>query len=113
VTVTIPLRLIGLTNAIREDAAVFGHDSAGDVRAQKRDQYAQLLREQAMLPRPYAQIAADEVGGFVTKFAQSGALARSGLGGLENGLRKPIEGPGIGTKRRARRGAVGRRRAIC
>jgi len=71
----------------RGDAAAFGNGSTGDVRAQKRDQYAQLLREQAMLPRPYAQIAADEVGGFLTKFSQSGALARAGLSGLaEDGL---------------------------
>jgi conjugal transfer mating pair stabilization protein TraG len=71
----------------RGGVAAFGNGSTGDVRAQKRDQYAQLLREQAMLPRPYAQIAADEVGGFLTKFSQSGALARAGLSGLaEDGL---------------------------
>jgi conjugal transfer mating pair stabilization protein TraG len=71
----------------RGDAAAFGHGSMSDVRSQKRDHYAQLLREQAMLPRPYAQIAADEIGGFLTKFSQSGALARAGLSGLaEDGL---------------------------
>jgi hypothetical protein len=31
----------------------------GGVRSQKRDHYAQFLREQAMLPCSYAQIAAD------------------------------------------------------
>ena len=66
----------------RGDAAAFSGRAIGDVRAQKRDQYAQLLREQAMLPRPYPQIAADEVGGFLTKFSQSGALARAGLSGI-------------------------------
>jgi conjugal transfer mating pair stabilization protein TraG len=71
----------------RGDATAFGHSSTGDVRSQKRDHYAQLLREQAMLPRPYPQIAADEIGGFLTKFSQSGALARAGLSGLaEDGL---------------------------
>jgi conjugal transfer mating pair stabilization protein TraG len=35
-----------------------------------------------MLPRPYPQIAADEVGGLVTGLLESGALARAGLGGL-------------------------------
>jgi len=66
----------------RGDAAAFGHGPMSDVRSQKRDHYVQLLREQAMLPRPYAQIAADEVGGFLTKFAQSSALARSGLSAI-------------------------------
>ena len=66
----------------RGDTADFGGGARGDVREQKRDQYAEMLREQAMLPRPYPQIAADEIGGFLTKFAQSGALARAGLGGI-------------------------------
>jgi len=66
----------------RGDAADFGGGARDDVRAQKRDHYAQILREQAMLPRPYPQIAADEVGGFLTKFSQSGALTRAGLSGL-------------------------------
>jgi conjugal transfer mating pair stabilization protein TraG len=71
----------------RGDAAAFGGGASGDMRSQKREQYAQVLREQAMLPRPYPQIAADEVGGFLTKFSQSGALARAGLSGLaEDGL---------------------------
>jgi conjugal transfer mating pair stabilization protein TraG len=35
-----------------------------------------------MLPRPYPQIAADEIGGFLTKFSESGALARAGLSGI-------------------------------
>ncbi|MGA7982612.1 MAG: conjugal transfer protein TraG, partial [Chromatiaceae bacterium] len=56
--------------------------ASGDLRAQKREQYAELLREQAMLPRSYPRIAAEEVGGFLTKFVQSGALARAGLRGL-------------------------------
>jgi hypothetical protein len=34
----------------------------GDVREQKRDRYAEILREQAT--RPYPQVAADEIGGF-------------------------------------------------
>jgi conjugal transfer mating pair stabilization protein TraG len=66
----------------RGDTADFGGGARDDVREQKRDQYAEMLREQAMLPRPYPQIAADEIGGFLTKFAQSGALARAGLGGI-------------------------------
>jgi conjugal transfer mating pair stabilization protein TraG len=66
----------------RRETAAFGDGARDDVRAQKRDHYAQLLREQAMLPRPYPQIVADEIGGFLTKFAQSGALARAGLSGL-------------------------------
>ncbi len=66
----------------REDASAFAAGSAGDLHAQKRDQYAQLLREQAMLPRPSAQVAADEVGGLLTKYAQSGALASAGLGDI-------------------------------
>jgi len=66
----------------RENASAFAAGSAKDLQAQKRDQYAQLLREQAMLPRPSAQIAADEVGGLLRKFAQSGALASAGLGGI-------------------------------
>jgi conjugal transfer mating pair stabilization protein TraG len=71
----------------RGDAAAFASDATDDVRSQKRDHYTQLLREQAMLPRPYPQIAADEVGGFLTKSSQSGALARAGLSGLaEDGL---------------------------
>ncbi len=66
----------------RGDAAAFGAGASQDMRAQKRDQYAQLIKEQATLPRPYPQIAADEIGGFLTKFAQSGALARAGLNGI-------------------------------
>ncbi|MBK1699371.1 conjugal transfer protein TraG N-terminal domain-containing protein [Thiococcus pfennigii] len=66
----------------REHAQSFGQDSGRALRTQKRDQYAQLLREQALLPRPSAQIAADEVGGLLKKFAQSGALASAGLGGI-------------------------------
>ena len=78
----------------RGSAAAFGGGARGDVRSQKRDQYAQLLREQAMLPRPYAQIAADEVGGFLTKFAQSGALARAGLSGIVEKYGKTLEETG-------------------
>jgi conjugal transfer mating pair stabilization protein TraG len=66
----------------REESAAFGARSGGALRADKRAHYAELLREEALLPRPYPQIAADEVGGFLTKFAQSGALARAGLRGL-------------------------------
>jgi conjugal transfer mating pair stabilization protein TraG len=66
----------------RGDTAAFGGGARDDVREQKRDQYAEMLREQAMLPRPYPQIAADEIGGFLTKFSQSGALTRAGLGGI-------------------------------
>jgi conjugal transfer mating pair stabilization protein TraG len=66
----------------RGDTAAFGGGARNDVREQKRDRYAEMLREQAILPRPYPQIAADEVGGFLTKFSQSGALARAGLGGI-------------------------------
>jgi conjugal transfer mating pair stabilization protein TraG len=66
----------------RGETATFGDDARADARAQKRDHYAQLLREQAMLPRPYSQIAADEIGGLVTGLLESGALARAGLGGL-------------------------------
>jgi conjugal transfer mating pair stabilization protein TraG len=71
----------------RGDVAAFDSGARDDAREQKRNQYAEILREQAMLPRPYPQIAADEIGGFLTKFSQSGALARAGLGGLaEDGL---------------------------
>jgi conjugal transfer mating pair stabilization protein TraG len=41
-----------------------------------------------MLPRPYPQIAADEIGGLVTGLLESGALARAGIGGLAS------DGPG-------------------
>jgi len=47
-----------------------------------------------MLPRPYPQIAADEVGGFLTKFAQSGALARAGLGGIVEKFGETLEQSG-------------------
>ena len=50
----------------RGEAAAFGVGASQDMRAQKRDQYAQLIKEQAMLPRPYPQVAADEVGGLLT-----------------------------------------------
>ena len=84
----------------RGDAAAFGGGASGDMRAQKRDQYAQLLREQAMLPRPYPQIAADEVGGFLTKFSQSGALARAGLSGIVEKFGEDTrERPGVCWKR--------------
>ncbi len=74
------------------DAADFGGGASGAMRSQKREQYAQLLGEQAMLPRPYPQIAADEVGGFLMKFSQSGALARAGLSGLaEDGISGIVE----------------------
>jgi conjugal transfer mating pair stabilization protein TraG len=66
----------------RGDTAAFGGGARDDVREEKRNQYAEMLREQAMLPRPYPQVAADEVGGFLTKLSQSGALARAGLGGI-------------------------------
>jgi len=66
----------------RGDAVAFGGGTRDDVRAQKRDQYAQILREQAMLPRPYPQIAAAEIGGLLTKFSQSGALTRAGVSGI-------------------------------
>jgi hypothetical protein len=66
----------------RGDAEDFSGGARGDMRSQKREQYAQLLREQATLPRPYPQIAADQVGGLVTGLLESGALARAGLGGL-------------------------------
>jgi conjugal transfer mating pair stabilization protein TraG len=36
----------------RGDAAGFGAGVSQDMRSQKRDQYAQLIKEQAMLPRP-------------------------------------------------------------
>ena len=69
------------------DASTFREGATNDTREQKRAHYAQLLREHAMMPRPYPQMAADEVGGFLTKWAQSGALARTGLGGLaEEGI---------------------------
>jgi len=73
------------------DDVAFRSGSAGDLRTQKRDHYAQLLREQAMLPRPYPQIAADEIGGFLTKFSQSGALARAGLRGIVEKYGKTLE----------------------
>lgn len=79
----------------RGDAAAFSGGASGDVRAQKRDQYAQLLREQAMLPRPYPQIAADEVGGFLTKFSQSGALARAGVSGIVGRFGETLRSEGI------------------
>jgi conjugal transfer mating pair stabilization protein TraG len=66
----------------RGDAEDFSGGARSDMRSQKREEYAQLLREQAMLPRPYPRITADEVGGFLTKFSQSGALARAGLSGI-------------------------------
>jgi conjugal transfer mating pair stabilization protein TraG len=47
-----------------------------------------------MLPRPYTQIAADEVGGFLTKFSQSGALARAGLSGIVEKFGKTFEETG-------------------
>jgi conjugal transfer mating pair stabilization protein TraG len=78
----------------RGDAAAVARSSAGDVHSQKRDHYAQLLREQAMLPRPYPQIAADEVGGFLTKFAQSGALVRAGLSGIVEKYGKTLKETG-------------------
>jgi conjugal transfer mating pair stabilization protein TraG len=78
----------------RGDAAAFGGGASSDIRAQKRDQFAQLLREQAMLPRPYPQIAADEVGGFLTKFSQSGALARAGFSGIVGKFRETLEETG-------------------
>jgi conjugal transfer mating pair stabilization protein TraG len=66
----------------RADAAAFGGGASSEMHTLKRDQYAQLLREQAMLPRPYSQIAADEVGGLLTKLTQSGALSRAGFSGI-------------------------------
>jgi conjugal transfer mating pair stabilization protein TraG len=66
----------------RGDASTFRDGARSDTREQKRDHYAQILREQATLPRSYPQIAADEVGGLVTGLLESGALARAGLGGL-------------------------------
>jgi conjugal transfer mating pair stabilization protein TraG len=68
----------------RADTAAFGGEAGGGLRADKREHYAALLREAALLPRGYPQIAAEEVGGFLTKFVQSGALARAGVGGLAN-----------------------------
>ena len=84
---TIRARWIGPTNAIAATPRPSAAAQRDDVRAQKRDQYAEMLREQAMLPRPYPQVAADEIGGFLTKFAQSGALARAGLGGIVEKIR--------------------------
>ncbi len=78
----------------RGDAAAFGAGASQDLRAQKRDQYAQLIEEQATLPRPYPQIAADEMGGFLTKFAQSGALARAGLNGIIEKFGQTLEQTG-------------------
>jgi conjugal transfer mating pair stabilization protein TraG len=66
----------------RADIAAFGGEAGGGLRADKREHYAALLREAALLPRGYPQIAAEEVGGFLTKFVQSGGLARAGLGGI-------------------------------
>jgi conjugal transfer mating pair stabilization protein TraG len=66
----------------RGDAFTFGDGERRDTREQKREHYAQLLKEQAMLPRPYPQVAADEIGGLVTGLLESGALARAGLGGV-------------------------------
>ena len=105
----------------RGDTAAFGGGARGDVRAQKRDRYAEILREQAMLPRPYPQVAADEIGGFLTKFSQSGALARAGLGGLaEDGLSGIVtkfgetlyKDQGLGSALVRQRAAVGRRRVM-
>jgi conjugal transfer mating pair stabilization protein TraG len=66
----------------RQETLGFGSSTAANLRAEKRAHYAELLREQAMLPRPYPRIAAEEMGGVLTKFLQSGALARTGLGGI-------------------------------
>jgi conjugal transfer mating pair stabilization protein TraG len=66
----------------RQETSGFGSSAAAALRAEKRTHYAELLREQAMLPRPYPRIAAEEVGGLLTKFVQSGALARTGLGSI-------------------------------
>jgi conjugal transfer mating pair stabilization protein TraG len=66
----------------RGEAAAFGVGASQDMRAQKREQYAQIIKEQATLPRPYPQVAAHEIGGLVTGLLESGALARAGLGGI-------------------------------
>jgi conjugal transfer mating pair stabilization protein TraG len=79
----------------RGDAAGFGAGASHDMHAQKREQYAQLIKEQATLPRPYPQIAADEIGGFLTKFAQSGALTRAGVSGIVENFGETLRSEGI------------------
>ena len=90
----------------RAESEAFGGNAAGELHGQKRAHFEALLHQQATLPRSYPRIAAEEVGGVLTKLVQSGALARTGLGAsverfaqslIETGSeRKALEAAGSG-----------------
>jgi conjugal transfer mating pair stabilization protein TraG len=57
------------------------HEQQERVRAKKRDHIGAMIDQRAILPRPKAQVAHNEIGGLFVQMSESGALLRAGTGG--------------------------------